>query len=994
MKKHYEDEQEKHFISLVDFSFCVGYKAPPGEGALERLLKSLKDNTLLNTFKYQGGIYLDKEDVCHFQSEHISFNKIISNCNISPQQIRKLTRKYTIPFISFGQTYDHFFMKKKDVNKYIYDERLIDSKDIISMLGIDKLGRKKLPRSTKQSVIDNIKKDQELCELLGYIEVKNPLFFKNSLYPQVDVFEKEKVTSFFESHIATRKILHEFNMQRSNLTTMLKTYNIPMYTFYANHKFKFISNHHYYFLKELKKIKKIGANSFYLKNDKYRALVKSRKYYTKSQVRVLLNLSEDIFPSVMSEYNLRIEEVVTMNGRNTYFFSKAVINSLLQQQKELKELYENKYYTIKQVKEIYNRENIEQVVFYAANQGDIEAIRLPPILKGILAKQSSSTYLYKKIDVKNCIKKYEQDREMSKISLDTPFLEFLYKTETVLNVTFSEKLEETKTLWYQFVKLQLNNTTTINISSYINQLSRTSELLLTLLSKEIFSYSVDSLNMLFFNENSTIPISYRRIIYDFCLNVAKSLNKKLDKPRFQIKLLNNPHNLKEKRKIEKSRYSLEEYQLLYKYSSDLSIHKLEAIKDVESLLNGGKYNNYDSFWVYILTHLTNNWRHSTIISQIPEINLDKTNIRDLNWLKENDLSIEEANSIIFQIGRKIHKISKTGAEIEFRIAEPLKIPFATAISICQIRANAFPNENPLRNKETGPLLGLSIKGTIRESYQVYKIFFRGFIPNFHFSNRKMNRTLATLIWSVHKSLKVAQVSRGHFSEESTMYYIKLDDNQIHDLVNQLFERNSFGYLTHLLTQKLFDCETLDKDSETKKMLGIYKKFGDIHKLEVTTGLLNIIAKQQEDVLNFANGLSQDEIRTVINKSMTNTLYSKKKDYQCVFTKCKFAADVEQIPNCISCPYSIINVYALSNLMNLYLSQIQNLIQKFDSARIGEKHKMANHFYLLWRQIQIAKMRFGDVVYDFVDGGKKRFDHLAKQLPKTKKYLTNSLNSTK
>src|SRR5699024_11521293 len=97
--------------------------------------------------------------------------------------------------------------------------------------------------------------------------------------------------------------------------------------------------------------------------------------------------------------------------------------------------------------------------------------------------------------------------------------------------------------------------------------------------------------------------------------------------------------------------------------------------------------HYDSCWLYILVQLTNNWRHSTVLSQIPRIDLSNTSIENLEWLKENDPSIEDANNIIYQIGRYVTKINKTDVRAEgiFTIGEPLKIAFATAISICEFR---------------------------------------------------------------------------------------------------------------------------------------------------------------------------------------------------------------------------------------------------------------------------------------------------------------------
>src|SRR5699024_11713433 len=115
-------------------------------------------------------------------------------------------------------------------------------------------------------------------------------------------------------------------------------------------------------------------------------------------------------------------------------------------------------------------------------------------------------------------------------------------------------------------------------------------------------------------------------------------------------------------------------------------------------------------------------------------------------------SIQDANSIIFQLGLSLKNISKTGAKTEFRIAEPLKISFATAVSICQLRSD-FIEEKNTKNQ----LLDLNKSYVIQPHYSLHKEFFRHFKYDFKFSNRKMNKTLTTLIWSVFKELNVAQV---------------------------------------------------------------------------------------------------------------------------------------------------------------------------------------------------------------------------------------------
>lgn len=410
------------------------------------------------------------------------------------------------------------------------------------------------------------------------------------------------------------------------------------------------------------------------------------------------------------------------------------------------------------------------------------------------------------------------------------------------------------------------------------------------------------------------------------------------------------------------------------------------------MLKGNKYCNYDSYWLYILIQLTNNWRHATVITQIPEIDLSNTSITDLNWLKQNNPSIDDANSIIFQVGRYVKKIHKTGADSIFRISDPLKIAFATAISICQLRANAYHIVTPSSNqkntvpKDVGALIWLKTRHIVQPRHTAHKVFFKHFKHEFKFSNRKMNRTLTTLIWSVLRSLDAARVSRSHFNENSTMHYIKLDEKQLTHLIEQIFERNSFGYITQLLTNKLFDGLNIEKNVETQKMLELTKRFGDVQKIEVSSGLIDRLATEQWEVIDLINGLKKEEIQHLLSQATANTLYSKQEYYQCVFSRCKYD-DITSNRDCTCCPFSIVNVYALSNLMDTYLKGIHHIISHFNSAKEGEKKKMANHFYLLWLQVQSAKLQFGDLIYDFVEGGKEKFSLLSQQLPRTKEYLT-------
>ena len=226
-----------------------------------------------------------------------------------------------------------------------------------------------------------------------------------------------------------------------------------------------------------------------------------------------------------------------------------------------------------------------------------------------------------------------------------------------------------------------------------NQFARCTEIIFATFNQEIYSYSGKDINNKFLNDILNIRRSYQRDFYHFLKQMLETFAMEGLPLPYNVDELNDPRSFKRIKEVATDIYSLEEYHQLYKYTNRIAFHKEKAIQDVIDLLQTWdyiKYKRYDSCWLYILVQLTNNWRHSTIITQIPRIDLSTTSIESLEWLKKNDPSMEDANNIIYQIGRYVTKINKTDISVEgiFSIGEPLKIAFATAISICEFRRRA------------------------------------------------------------------------------------------------------------------------------------------------------------------------------------------------------------------------------------------------------------------------------------------------------------------
>lgn len=700
-------------------------------------------------------------------------------------------------------------------------------------------------------------------------------------------------------------------------------------------------------------------------------------YYSFEEVKQKLNCTNATINRLIKEKFL----VVSGQYEDRLLFDQEHVRELHFEQNMLIDKYNNHYYTAKQIQAKYS-DAFAQYIKGSEDKVRIKVTKIapPPLLVSYFGVQMK---LYEKDEIDNLWGDYKLYLDMNIMSIEDPYDDFVYKVGQVLNIKFTQSQENTKLLWYQYVekfllKTRMSDKTRIIFQT--NQFARCTEIIFATFNQEIYSYSGKYINNEFLNDTLNIRRSYQRDFYHFLKQMLESFAIEGLPLPFNVDELNDPRNFKRIKEVATDIYSLEEYHQLYKHINRTAFHKEKAIQDVIELLQTWdyiKYKRYDSCWLYILVQLTNNWRHGTIITQIPRIDLSTTSIESLEWLKENDPSIEDANNIIYQIGRYVTKINKTDVSAEgiFTIGEPLKIAFATAISICEFRRSA--------SLETSSTL-IELSGHLVEKYNPHKVFFIDFIAGFKFENRKMNRTLSTLIWSVlrhmGKGLKESQASRSHLQDQTTInHYIKLSDVQVKNLVDELFERNQFGFVTQTLTNILFGPET-NKSIETERMLEVNKHFGDIFKIEATAGLINRIATERNHVLKYLEEFDLEGLRDLFYQSLTGSLPSKQRYHQCIYSECKYENEYGERPSCDTCAASMINVYALENIMDNYIFMMEKISTEFDSATIGEKQKLANQFFLLHNVVDQARSKFGRGVVDgFVEGRTERIKDLGLDL---------------
>ena len=563
--------------------------------------------------------------------------------------------------------------------------------------------------------------------------------------------------------------------------------------------------------------------------------------------------------------------------------------------------------------------------------------------------------------------------------MESHFDTFKYRSK-IKGIDINELGPFTSETWLQFIssRLRSSKASPQTIDSNINKYIYSTESLINLVSstkkREIYSVTSNDINILF-NE---IAKTYCLVIYQFLKQVYNQLVTKKMKA-FDFNKVNDPYKFEEEHQ-DKSIYEYEVYKKLYNYTKDLSLHKERAIKDAlkeistegekRKIKYQAKY--YASSWLYVLLHLNNAWRHSDVIV-FPQVNLSGTQITDLYWMLENELSDEDADYIIKQVYRAEFIISKTKVKNYFFCSEELKKPFATAIAICQFRINAL---SPLHESTID--FG-NKKQNFSDTRRRY--FFELYDDKeFHFSSRKMNRSLLSYIYVLLSKmkkgtagLKTIQKMRGHLEKETTNIYVDIPEEELNFLTRQLFARGSFGFIYDTFLDVLQGVE-IDREKRTTEVRFLEKYFGSIHKIEEISGFLNVIQSDRKAILERILSMGLDEALEFVNKIETNQLPSKQDNVQCMLAETGCVKEGQGV-SCFDCAYSIPNYYALSALGASLQARFDSYLdsQKLDSEKpFYEKRKRARLFYIQLDLFAQARERFGLDVYEFITDSREEF----------------------
>lgn len=570
---------------------------------------------------------------------------------------------------------------------------------------------------------------------------------------------KMSVNHFLCNYISHEEALNKLNAGHVILYKIIKANDLEKIKISAHHIFyhrvtleALISNYNYKVLPDDTRNK-----GTLIKGKLYNTI----EFYPTSEVRKILNLTKAQWKLLKKEQNI---DSIIFGGIRHY--KKQHIDELKIHQMKLR----NNYYTWDEVEEMMNLKGT------IGHSKIINSRELSPtIFRGLSDKKIRYIYPKKVVDeivLENQIKKH--------ISSCTNYIESYNYCLNNLNIPFVETKSQTLQQWKHFIRKILRDTNESyeTIHSTIFKYVKCTEMIVEFLTKkEIYEFTSNDINLNLLNNQ--IPTTYQRVFYSFIKSNYKNLIATSKNKLFKLENILNPYQIKSDPR-NKTIYPFEEYKALFHYANNIPFHKDKAINAAEKQIystNKEKLDgipqkvNYDSSWLYVLIHLNNAWRHKDIV-RLPRINLNVLSTKNINltWLKNNDLSYEDARNIILQLMRKDLKTTKTNAANHFFCSTELTISLATAAVICELRRSAItPNYEYLinfrtkKNEFTSP---------------IKKIFFKEFENDFNFENLKMNRSLLSYTYYLlvkkgnsQAALEVAQRLRAHYNLETTNIYI-------------------------------------------------------------------------------------------------------------------------------------------------------------------------------------------------------------------------------
>lgn len=523
------------------------------------------------------------------------------------------------------------------------------------------------------------------------------------------------------------------------------------------------------------------------------------------------------------------------------------------------------------------------------------------------------------------INKVRKERELNRVKSRTKEEVIAEYASFINGVSVRNEHKKTFKLYKKFGLAKLNATEgrISNIRRTLSYVIRLYEDILTKLKGEIFSVSEESVELILKNQKYSNP--FRELFLKFIKYAFANSNLELPREYMlsrKVKLSNKD--------INDERYSPETYQAYYLHTKNTQ-HISAAITSRE----------YSNMWVFVTMLLTNAWRPSDIIYEMPRIDLELVGIADFAWFQSNVLTLENCNLIIQQLYLKLTNAvaSKTSTVLNFMVVPTMIEALANACVISELHARKLENLGEYEVKLLGSFINQNTLETNTLGNKKHKKFFGKNIQLEDFRSRKLQNSTITYLFlgisenqeSVELSLEMPAWMRSHKSIETTATYIKLTnkDGTLDRVSINLYDRGHFGWLYNYMIQFAYKNlkYTQNIEQRTETIIDLKKEFTPLELEDWSKELLNRTEKQTNVIFKL-NQLDEDYLKQLIIKIFKGEMPARDTTGQCLnFPSCNY-------PNrklCVGCEFHIPQLYQFLFEIKVEFFRLIDAIEKSTSS---------------------------------------------------------------
>lgn len=504
-------------------------------------------------------------------------------------------------------------------------------------------------------------------------------------------------------------------------------------------------------------------------------------------------------------------------------------------------------------------------------------------------------WFVKETDVDNYLaNKHMKTKPESKSDLIIKLLKVIKSNTTNGNIP------ETIISYQEFCKTKLNATNgrEVNWRRVFGQLNKVFKSILLPLSNELILISPNEIEKVILSKEFSSPV--REIFLQFIRYSFDIKGVKQDK-QYNVSRKNKLQN----KDPDDERYSPEVYQKYEKFVKNIHFHSKKSLKS----------RSYANMWLYVSMLLSNAWRPSDIIYEMPHIDLTLINIFGLDWFEENSLSVEQCQLIINQLHMRLNqsRASKSNALLNFLVPPDMIEVIATSTVISELHCQSI-DKSHVRDKNL--LLGSFISGRTDGTSNAHTTgkkshlnFFGDNKELLPFGSRKLNNSTMTYLYyeitenvidSPELALELPKWTRSHKDIESTAIYVKATnkDGSIDRVSINLFKRGHFGWLYNLLIQMAFTKSNSRQNMEerTNSIESLRKNYTPIEIESWAKSMIESRNKRNETI-NHIYKMNPDELKIFLAKIFTSKMPSRDGNGQCiVYPDCSYP----QRKTCIGC----------------------------------------------------------------------------------------------